>query len=571
MNLGRWRTRGERPPGRRTALGAALCGVAVLAGPLAACTPPPAENVVVYGLEAENDGGWCLPESQMSIAGLQSTRAMFDPLTVPDENGEYVPFLAKDITANDDFTEWTITLREGVTFHDGTELNSQVLKNNLDAYRGQYEGRSPLLAIFTYQQIGTVELDGEYAVKVTTLVPWRAFPAFLNNSNRFGILAQSQLDDPDTCDSQPVGTGPFMFESWSVGEKLVLKKNPDYWIKGYPLLDGMEFRPLPDPEARINAILGNEIDAMHTSDDLTIDDFVPEVETGNLNMYETFNATELSYVMLNSSKLPFSNRNARLALAYGGDLDAINQATYAGLGETRSGPFPEGTPGYLEDPGFPTYDPEKAREYARKYTEETGEPLEFELSVIPSVVGLGQLLQQLATDYDVTINLKTIDQAQLISDAIDGNFEATVFRLHPGTEPDLQSVWWSDSPVNFARFNAKDDQGEFLHPGGQKIIELMAEARSEPDQDKRTELYEEVNRTFAEEAFNIWAYSSHWGIVTQPDVKGILGTTNPDGSQPFTGLAIGHPVHGLCREGVSCPPEAEVDSIPVEVETVDDQ
>ena len=97
--------------------------------------------------------------------------------------------------------------------------------------------------------------------------------------------------------------------------------------------------------------------------------------------------------MLNNSKLPFSNKNARLALAYGGDRKAINQAVYAGLAEQRSGPFPPGSPGYLEDPGFPEYNPKKAREYARKYVEETGQPLEFEMSVVPSVLSLGQLLQ----------------------------------------------------------------------------------------------------------------------------------------------------------------------------------
>ena len=371
----------------------ALIGLAVLAAGLAACTPPPAENTVIYGMEAENDGGWCLPEGQLAIAGLQTARALYDPLTIPDENGEYVPFLAKDVTSNDDYTEWTITLRKGVTFHDGSPLTAQVVKNNLDASRAQYPGRSPLLQIFIYKDIASVDVVDEYAVKVTTGVPWRAFPAFLNSSNRFGVMAQAQLDDPDTCDAKPIGTGPFMFESWSPGDKLVLKKNPDYWIEGYPLLDGMEFRPIPDGDARSNALRGDEIDAMHVSDDLVVDDFRTDADTGNLNMYDTFKFAELSYVMLNNSKLPFSNKNARLALAYGGDRKAINQAVYAGLAEQRSGPFPPGSPGYLEDPGFPEYNPKKAREYARKYVEETGQPLEFEMSVVPSVLSLGQLLQ----------------------------------------------------------------------------------------------------------------------------------------------------------------------------------
>ncbi|MEZ5381307.1 MAG: ABC transporter substrate-binding protein [Microthrixaceae bacterium] len=545
-----------------------LVAVSVLGGGLAACSPPPAENKVVYGMEAENDQGWCLPEAQSTAPGMLTTRAMFDPLTVPDENGDYVPFLAKAVTPNDDFTEWTITLREGVQFHDGSPLNAAVVKNNLDAFRGQYPARNPLLFLFTFGDIEDVNVADEFNVVVTTKVPWRAFPAFLNLSNRFGVMAQSQLDNAETCDTEPIGTGPFMLVDWKPGNRLLLKKNPNYWMKGYPLLDELEFRPMPDGDARRNALQGGEIDAMHTSDDLYVDDFKPEVAGGNLNMYDTLKFTELSYIMMNTSKLPFSNKNARLALAHGGDRAAINQAVYAGLAEVREGPYPEGSPGYVADPGFPEYDLDKAKEYARKYEEETGEPLEFELSIIPSVVALGQLLQQLASASGATINLKQLDQAQLINGAINGDFDAMVFRNHPGTEPDMQAVWWTDGPVNFPRFNAKDDQGNWIQPGGKVINDLLVEARSEPDPAKRTKLYEEVNRTFASEVFNIWAYSSHWAVVTAPDVEGILGTNNPDGSAPFPGLATAHPVHALCREGVSCPPEAEVDSIPVDVETV---
>ena len=222
-------------------------------------------------MEAENDQGWCLPEAQMTTAGMLTMRSMFDPLTVPNDKGEYVPFLAKAVTPNKDFTEWTITLREGVKFHDGSPLNAVVVKNNLDAFRGQYPARQPLLFLFTFMDVADVSVKDEFNVVVTTKVPWRAFPAFLNLSNRFGIMAQSQLDDPKTCDTKPVGTGPFMIEDWKPGNRLLLKKNPNYWIKGYPLLDELEFRPMPDPNARRNALLGGEIDAMHTSDDLAVD------------------------------------------------------------------------------------------------------------------------------------------------------------------------------------------------------------------------------------------------------------------------------------------------------------
>src|SRR5690606_31399877 len=120
----------------------------------------------------------------------------------------YAPYLAKAVEPDESFKVWTIALRPGVTFHDGTALDSKVVKNNLDAYRGTYPARSPLLFSFVLDNIDTVEAVNELTVKVTTKVPWVAFPAVLYASGRLGIMAQKQLDaDLDDCGSKPIGTG----------------------------------------------------------------------------------------------------------------------------------------------------------------------------------------------------------------------------------------------------------------------------------------------------------------------------------------------------------------------------
>ena len=100
-------------------------------------------------------GGWCLPEAQLAISGIQVARAIYDTLTAPDENGEIKPFLAESVEPNADNTAWTIKLRDGIKFHDGTALDATVVKNNLDAYRGAYPARQPLLFVFMFQDIAT--------------------------------------------------------------------------------------------------------------------------------------------------------------------------------------------------------------------------------------------------------------------------------------------------------------------------------------------------------------------------------------------------------------------------------
>src|SRR5262245_31411675 len=97
---------------------------------------PEAGGEVTYRLEADTTGGWCLPEAQLAIAGIQVARTIYDTLTAPDENGEIKPFLAESFSSNADATEWTFKLRPGIKFSDGTDLTAQVVKDNIDAWRG---------------------------------------------------------------------------------------------------------------------------------------------------------------------------------------------------------------------------------------------------------------------------------------------------------------------------------------------------------------------------------------------------------------------------------------------------
>src|SRR5438552_805526 len=75
---------------------------------------------VTFALQAETTGGWCLPEAQLAISGIQVTRAIYDYLAVPNDKNEYVPELADKNTSNPDFTSWTIHVRAGIKVQDGT-------------------------------------------------------------------------------------------------------------------------------------------------------------------------------------------------------------------------------------------------------------------------------------------------------------------------------------------------------------------------------------------------------------------------------------------------------------------
>lgn len=495
---------------------------------------------VTYGLEAENDGGWCLPEAQLAIAGIQVARTIYDTLTAPDAQGNYEPFLAKSVTPNADYTQWTITLRDGIKFHDGSALDATVVKNNLDAYRGKYPKRQSLLFQFVLSDIASVDVVDPMTVKVTTTTPWPAFPAFLHSSGRLGIIAQAQLDS-DKCATDLIGTGPFKLKEWKPNDHLTAVRNPDYWRKDasgtqLPYLDEITYKPVPDGQARLNAFLGGDLTAMHMSGPEQIVQLRKKKESGAINLDESEQFAETTYILTNANKPPFDNINARLAAAYAVDRSSFNQVRNLGITTIASGPFAKGSVGYLKDTGFPEYNLAKAKEYAKKYTDETGKPLEITVLSTPdaSTVKSAQFIQEQVQKAGFKVNLKTVEQAQLISTALGSDWNAMAWRNHPGGAPDLQYVWWhSGMPTNF---------GKFSDP---VIDKLLDQGRGEADPAKQKPIYEDLNREFAKQAWNLWLNWTLWDVATATNIHGVYGPDLPEGGKPFTGLATGHPVDGM--------------------------
>lgn len=523
---------------------------------LADAGKPKRGGTLIYGLEADSTSGYCLPEGQLAISGMMVVRAIYDTLTVPNSKGEYVPYLAKSITHNDDYTEWTIGIRDGIKFHDGTDLTAEVVKNNIDAYRGAYKGRSPLLFTFVLKNIASTEVkDGSVVVKTTK--PWVAFPAFLYSSSRMGIMAQAQLDDQKTCDRKLIGTGPFKFVSWNPNDKLIAERNPNYWQiapdgKPYPYADKIEFRMLTDATVRVNSLKSPDgANIIHTSDAHQIGSQLKSLrDDGKINLLVSEDSAEVAFLQLNATKPPFDDERMRKALAMGANRNDINKIQNDGLPTVADGPFASDSPGYLKDTGFPQYNQEEAKKLVKEYVADGGKA-EFTLSSTsdPSTVQLAELIQQRAQQVGVKVNIVQRQQAALIEDAIGKKFQAMTFRNFPGGDPDINYVWWygQGNPVNFSGY---DDP---------VINKLLDEGRSEPDPDKRAKIYQDINREFGKKVWSIWSWFTPWAIAEKSNVHGILGpplpgddpskpgpaTTTDPARMPFTGLATGHSLLGL--------------------------
>jgi len=513
------------------------------AGPTRAGTDesePQRGGNVVYGLEAESSDGFCVGESQLSPSGIQVARSFYETLIVPNSDGEYVPFLAESVEPNDEGDVWTIKIRAGITFHDGSELTAEVVKNNLDSLRGAYPSRHSTLSVVSFMNVASVQVAGPLKVQVTMKTPWPSFPAALYGQGRPAMMAQAQLDDTETCATKPIGTGPFEIVEWKVNDHLTVRRNPSYWREGLPYLDEIEFRPITEGEQRVNSLQVGEIQVMHASAADQIVELRDLAESGDVALLENDRYAEVSYTMLNVKAAPFDHLAARRAFAFAIDRDKFNEIRNRGILKNATGPFPPGSMGYLADSGYPQHDLAEAKRLVQEYEKETGKPLEFTLSAGSGSAALksAELLKEMAENAGMHVELKQTELTQLISDALAGNFAATAWRNHPGGDPDLQSVWWhSGGVLNFGKIADRE------------VDRLLDAGMIETDLGKRTAIYEDLNRRMASQCYDLWGQWIRWAVATASDVHGVLGPDLPDGGAPFDGLVAAHSLAGLWVEG----------------------
>lgn len=513
--------RGRRLRAVVVVLTAAAVGATTVGVPAAGAATPKRGGEIVWGLEAETTGGWCLPQSQLAVSGIIVANAIYDTLVTLNRKGEYVPFLAKSVTPNATFDQWTIELREGVRFHDGTPLDAAAVKLNLDTYRGLNPRVPARLLNFVFANIADVRVTGPLSLVVATKTPWSAFPALLHSGGRIGMLAPAQLQDPATCATNLIGTGPFEKESWRPNEEFVAVRNPAYWQPDLPRADRIRFRPVPDSAARLTQFEGGDLDVMHTTSLDSLVSLRKEADAGKAKLYESKRGGEVSYVMLNAAKPPFDDPLARQALAYGRDVAEVNQIRNRGIPLLADGPFGPGAVGNVADNGFPERNVKKARALVAQYESKAGKPLAFEYlsTTDPEAIAIAQLVKEQAAEVGIDVSIRTVDQATLINEALAGTYQAMGFRNHPQTDPDAQYVWWrSGSPINFGRINDPE------------VDRLLDAGRVETDPEKRAVIYEDLNRRFAEGLWNLWSWYTVWAVAAKPEIMDVLGAPLPDGA-----------------------------------------
>ncbi len=459
-------------------------------------------------MEGEPEGldptRYAFPQSGHMVAS-----AVFDPIVTLDEEGNAKPFLAKSFEPSADAKEWTFTLEAGVTFHDGLKLTPDIVKQNLDAYKAS------LITGSAFEPVSSIATSGDDKVIVTLSRPVRAFPALLTAQAGY-MLHPSMLTSADYV-RKPIGTGPFVFDSEVKGSYWKLKKNQSYWRKGLPHLDAIEFRSIPDSSERVDKLEQGEIDMVHVARP----EQVVDLRRKEAKRIE-FNGGDEVMLHLNTSKPPFDNRNARLAVALATDAESWRRDLGGDVYGPANSPFAPGQLGYLEDNGYPKFDMTKAKELVAAYEKEAGKKLAFSFVTLQDVdsAAEAQYLLKLYKEAGMEVSVETKAQINLIATVATGTYEMARFRVFNQTNPDIDAHFWLARSVkdfvslNFPRFKS------------QEIDDAIDKARASDDPKVRDEAYQSVNRVLGRDVPYVWLGRVSWVLVMSPKVNGAGGAAN---------------------------------------------
>ncbi len=252
---------------------------------------------------------------------------------------EYVPQLAESLTESDDHLAWTIGLREGVTFSDGTPLDAQAVVDSMNRFNENRGANSQQFKA----GVKSIEATDPQTVTVTLNAPWSEFPALLTFGHGM-ILAPAAYADPNNF--KPIGAGPYTVANFAPAESLELAPRADYW-DGKPYLDSLKFVNIAGGQPRIEALSSGGVQMTF----LRSAEWVADAKGEYPGFYEPLNVNDVLQIN-NREGHPGADPNLRKAIALAMDPEVINQRALKGDGHPTTKIFAEWSKWHNDVPAF---------------------------------------------------------------------------------------------------------------------------------------------------------------------------------------------------------------------------
>jgi peptide/nickel transport system substrate-binding protein len=551
---------------------------------------------LVYGVEADSANPWVHYATSCAISCRMIFRAISDPLFITKDDGTIVPYLVDSVQPSADYKTWTITVKNGITFHDGTPLDGAAVKYNVDTCRKSSLTGPAFLGLSDVQASGqtvtfTYAAPDALGPKLLRdeVCGYMFSPTWIKTLKNNPLLTDAEKAAANGNPSAPVGLGPFKYQSYTPGNgnAFVAVRNPNYWRgdgpssltkEGLPYLDEIDFVVAVDIQGRSNGLKSGQFDIIHTANS---DEVAKYINDSSFKLLRANAYGETSYVLLNVAQgnnsvlaavrgvatLPMdpTNRNTanplvylscRKALAAAIDTDTFVKAREAGLSQPANGPFPPGSVGYLADSGYPKFDLTAAKADMETCKKDAGKtPIKFSFNTTNDAFNVesNELTVQMwktAFGNDVDISVTPIEQGQYIGLALAGTFDAQGWRNHGGVDPTEQWFWWNEataSPIDPSKPELALNFGRFQDPEMDAQFKII---RQNPDPAARKAAAEQVNRLFGKNVWNFWYYWTQWGVISNTRVHNITDLTIPSGGKTQAIVSGKHHVAQIwCTDG----------------------
>jgi peptide/nickel transport system substrate-binding protein len=422
-----------------------------------------------------------------SNASIWAYVQMFETLTVGSKDGTAVePWLATSWTQSADKLTWTFKLRTDVTFSDGTPMTSADVKFSLDessSTKGGWE--------FINSAIDKVTTPDAHTVVVKTKYPWAPLLADLACPSN-GIIPNKYAGRAKKAFyTSPIGTGPFVWDTWKKGSKLTFKKNTKYWRKGLPYLDSVSWQVVPDDNTRNVMIQGNTAQINENPPFSTIEQ-LKGVQGVTVTL---FPSTRTDYILMNEKRAPYDDVHVRRAISYAIDREALVKTVLFGNGTPANSLFMPTVPYYDKNTPGQSYDMDKAKAelalskvpkgFTTTYAASSGDATDSQIA---------QILQASLKQLGITMNIQNTDPSALHD-------------LQSALNYDISHSYWTmdiadpDELVQFAVLPAGGGHSFDTNYTSPKAQSLATQAEKTFDKAKRQELYSQLQTLLAEDAF----------------------------------------------------------------------
>jgi peptide/nickel transport system substrate-binding protein len=494
-----------------------MLAVVLLAFSLALPGAAQDDNVLIMARASDATG--LDPHTQTAFVSLRLLELIYEPLVILDADLNIIPALAESWAFNEDATALTFNLRQGVTFHDGSDFTSEDVAATYERILDEETGSAVRTNFLSIESIDTPD---DHTVVFNLSQSDVPILTAMTDTNAV-ILSSDIIENGDPATDE-VGTGPFVLDEWETDVRTILSANENWWDDG-PFIDGIEMRIIPDEASIVAALRAGTIDFAQLNDPL-IATLLIDDETVILNRVP---ASDTYHVLqLNATREPMDNIAVRQAISCAIDRQEVLDTASLGEGQVI-GPYT--IPAYqLPLSEYLCY--EKDLDRARELLAEAGVADGFSINIMaaeqepPTSLEEAQNIQAQLAEIGIEVEIEPLEIGVYVDRWLAADFDATIARNSGPPDPyTMYARYW----ISDGRFNSvagySDDQ----------LDEFMAMGRAESDPEKRFEIFADFQRYLTELSPWVWLYTAYNYTAQQPYVTDFIPM--PNSSMYFLGKA----------------------------------